>query len=291
MKKFICGLLIGTIISGVLGAFAVNSIYDNPYPIFINGEQKQIQGYNIDGYSYFKLRDIAEATNKFNVDFQNNNIIIDTTSEYAGEKLISNINLLDSYNNEQYHDLNVFLSNFSEALFGFESYDSNSPNYGDLLNFAYWHNNINKKDNTGLINNFGNMEMYVTEEAVDSTIDKYFGINVPHQSFGSFTYRDGLFCMPAASGEGNCYVSVAKSMSEVGDGTYVVSFGAFVYKNEYDMSAGEWNECSNEAYWSNYDTIIRSGVWSEIYTGTAIVKQKLYNGKQTYELIKYNLSY
>ena len=86
MKKFICGLLIGVIISSLVGAYAVNQIYDNPYSIYVNGEPKQIQGYNIDGYSYFKLRDIAQATNKFDVDFRNNNVIINTSSQYSGEE-------------------------------------------------------------------------------------------------------------------------------------------------------------------------------------------------------------
>lgn len=85
LKKFVCGLLIGVIISGLVGVYAVNQIYDNPYPIYVNGEPKQIQGYNIDGYSYFKLRDIAQATNKFNVDFQNDNVIIDTSKGYSEE--------------------------------------------------------------------------------------------------------------------------------------------------------------------------------------------------------------
>lgn len=78
MKKFICGLVAGTVLTSLVGAYAVSEIYENPYPIYVNGEQKEIQGYNIDGYSYFKLRDIAEATNGFNVDFQNDSVVIDT---------------------------------------------------------------------------------------------------------------------------------------------------------------------------------------------------------------------
>lgn len=76
MKKFISGLIVGTIITGIIGAFAVNSIYNNTYPIYVNGEQKQIQGYNVDDYSYFKLRDIADAVGGFTVDFQNDTIQI-----------------------------------------------------------------------------------------------------------------------------------------------------------------------------------------------------------------------
>lgn len=85
MKKFICGLVAGTVLTSLVGAYAVSEIYENPYPIYVNGEQKEIHGYNIDGYSYFKLRDIAEATNGFNVDFQNDSVVIDTTGGYTGE--------------------------------------------------------------------------------------------------------------------------------------------------------------------------------------------------------------
>lgn len=85
MKKFICGLVAGTVLTSLVGAYAVSEIYENPYPIYVNGEQKEIQGYNIDGYSYFKLRDIAEATGKFDVDFQNDRVVIDTTDGYTGE--------------------------------------------------------------------------------------------------------------------------------------------------------------------------------------------------------------
>ena len=74
MKKFICGLIIGVIISSLVGVCAVNSIYENPYKIFVNCEEKQIQGYNIDDYSYFKLRDIADAVGGFDVNFSNDTI-------------------------------------------------------------------------------------------------------------------------------------------------------------------------------------------------------------------------
>lgn len=74
MKKFICGLIIGIIISSLVGVCAVNSIYKNPYKILVNGEEKQIQGYNIDDYSYFKLRDIADAVGGFDVYFNNDTI-------------------------------------------------------------------------------------------------------------------------------------------------------------------------------------------------------------------------
>ena len=78
MKKFICGFLCGAVLCTVIGAFAVNSIYENPYKITVNGVEKSIQGYNIDDYSYFKLRDIADAVGGFNVGFDNDTIVLST---------------------------------------------------------------------------------------------------------------------------------------------------------------------------------------------------------------------
>ena len=85
MKKFIAGFLSGAIIFSVVGVFAVNSIYDNPYKITVNGAEKYIQGYNIDDYSYFKLRDIADAVGGFSVGFdeQNQTIVLSTNEDIA----------------------------------------------------------------------------------------------------------------------------------------------------------------------------------------------------------------
>lgn len=78
MKKFICGFLCGAVLCTAVGALAVNSIYENPYRITVNGVEKQIQGYNIDDYSYFKLRDISDAVGGFSVGFDNETIVLST---------------------------------------------------------------------------------------------------------------------------------------------------------------------------------------------------------------------
>jgi hypothetical protein len=51
--------------------------------IYIDGRQVQLTAYNIDGYNYFKLRDVAKALD-FNVtwDAKNNTVGIDTSSGY-----------------------------------------------------------------------------------------------------------------------------------------------------------------------------------------------------------------
>ena len=78
MKKLISGIIIGAVLGTAIGGFAVNSIVDNPFPVVVNGEKKNIEGYNIDDRTYFKLRDIADAVGGFSVDFKDNTILIDT---------------------------------------------------------------------------------------------------------------------------------------------------------------------------------------------------------------------
>ena len=68
MKKYIAGIATGVILSCSV-ALAVNyTATENTFPIQLNGENVNVEGYNIDGSTYFKLRDIADTVGGFNVD-------------------------------------------------------------------------------------------------------------------------------------------------------------------------------------------------------------------------------
>lgn len=74
MKKYIAGIATGVILSFTV-ALAVNyTATENTFPIQLNGENVNVEGYNIDGSTYFKLRDIADTVGGFNVDFNDNTI-------------------------------------------------------------------------------------------------------------------------------------------------------------------------------------------------------------------------
>lgn len=79
MKKFIFGFVTGGILTAAITGFAVEyAITANPYPVRVNGVETAIQGYNINDATYFKLRDVADAVGGFNVDFKDNEIILET---------------------------------------------------------------------------------------------------------------------------------------------------------------------------------------------------------------------
>lgn len=75
---FILGFLSGAVIFGAVTAFALEVI-PNPFPIKLDGKSVNIEGYNIDGKSYFQLRDIGNAVG-FTVDWdaENNTVVMET---------------------------------------------------------------------------------------------------------------------------------------------------------------------------------------------------------------------
>lgn len=84
MKKRLQGFIIGIIITGSVGALAAQyTATDNPFPITYNGNRVWLQGYNIDGSTYFKLRDIADVVGGFRVEFENNTITLTGNSNSA----------------------------------------------------------------------------------------------------------------------------------------------------------------------------------------------------------------
>ena len=78
-KNFITGFVSGAVAFSMIGAFAANMITTpNTYEVQLDGKDVNIEGYNVDDYTYFKLRDISDAVGGFDVGFSNDTITIDT---------------------------------------------------------------------------------------------------------------------------------------------------------------------------------------------------------------------
>ena len=74
VQGLITGIVTGIILTGSASA-AQYTVTENAFPIKVNGLETAMEGYNINGSTYFKLRDIGGIMG-FNVDFRDNTIYI-----------------------------------------------------------------------------------------------------------------------------------------------------------------------------------------------------------------------
>lgn len=92
MKKTVAGFVAGVVAASAVSVFAASiSATENTFKVTVNGNEANIAGYNINGSSYFKLRDVADAVGGFSVGFENNTITITTNApaepgERGGER-------------------------------------------------------------------------------------------------------------------------------------------------------------------------------------------------------------
>lgn len=107
-KELFAGIIIGSLLTAT-GAFAVQYVAtDNPFPVQLNGQDVNIQGYNIEGNTYFKLRDIADVVGGFTVGFENDTIVLAKdgyTPTQAGGSNEINI----KFSPETYHGKSLFV--------------------------------------------------------------------------------------------------------------------------------------------------------------------------------------
>lgn len=107
-KTFLTGLLTGAIIFGSVGVFAGQyTATENPFPIQLNGSSVSMEGYNIDGSTYFKLRDVADTIGGFNVDFQNNTIQLSKDGYIYTQESASSIKWQDMVGSYEGNYMNI----------------------------------------------------------------------------------------------------------------------------------------------------------------------------------------
>lgn len=195
-NQFITGFLSGALIFGVVGALAATyTATNNPFPVKLNGNDVQIEGYNIDGSTYFKLRDVADTVGGFDVGFNNNTIQL-SKDGYTYEDTKAAVE--QTYNEEEsqkiYYD---FLTN--------AKYIQTTSLSGETIN-----NDVEKLFYyLADINNDGVCELVVSAESQKSN-----GICI-------FTIRDGKA------------VELYKSNMPLSGGSEMLTLG--VYENQYGI--------------------------------------------------------
>ena len=130
--------------------------------------------------------------------------------------------------------------------------------------------------------------MGISAEDVDTILDRFFGSTVAHETPENsryWIYENGDFLMPAADGESYGDFSIATNMNKRPDGNYVVNFN--VYRDE-SITGGESHGMKDFAALSPEEA---NKMHRYIGSGKAILKDKVYYGNETYELVAYEVNY
>jgi hypothetical protein len=78
-KQTVLSFIIGGMLFSSVGVFAATqlNVTPNKYPVVVNGENVDVEGYNIEGRTYLQLRDITDILG-ISLDFKNNTIYINS---------------------------------------------------------------------------------------------------------------------------------------------------------------------------------------------------------------------
>lgn len=164
MKKTILSFILGAMLFGSVGVFAGQYVVNpNRFPITLDGENIEIEGYNINDSTYFKLRDIASIVGGFDVDFQDDTIILNTnksnfiessdiigTPDYGTTTLnigaynitVKEISIAPPhlrgklYINDTFIEENVCPTTYSDGVYAYYSVDGESYNAIYKINLA-----------------------------------------------------------------------------------------------------------------------------------------------------------
>ena len=196
----------------------------------------------------------------------------------------NSVSMIGDMSADEYRELNLFLSNFSEAY-----YDPDDSYYTDpdeqKIMFAYLHSIINYNSVKNKL--YDSYYYGIPASEVDRILNRFFGKTVPHKTPSNskvWKYRDGIFLIPAADGESYGAFSLATGMYPNGNGTYRITFNVY-----YDESVLGGNIITDKSIYSLSPETVYSRCSYE-GNGTAIVRPKVYNGENTYEIVEYKVN-
>ena len=144
--------------------------------------------------------------------------------------------------NENLAKLNIFFSNFSEAML--ESFEKDKISDDMLIDFAMRHNDLN---NQNIIEKHDDLHGKIPKKTVEKTILKYFGkVFNNHKSTQQYKFENGYYILPYADGDTPDFSSVTKVVDDGNNyyTSYVDIYSPQVVdgypENRYD-SPDKWN--------------------------------------------------
>jgi len=211
----------------------------------------------------------------------------DTTTEEPAQPAASTI--IDLSDPSQYQQINLFLSNFSEIYMEENSFTTSTASDETLVNFAVWHTYRNSPDlvesgggENGYYDSMINGSTYwynvrVSGDRVNEVCQRYLGRTPNLDSIstmgGRYYYRDGYVHFETTNGAGLPEgVTLAKSATDLGDGTVRVDFDIYGGNGEF------YDATDTSLYGMTPEGIMATiGTDHPSRTGSAIVHYGEYN--------------
>lgn len=198
-------------------------------------------------------------------------------------------NMIESFTDEEYKKLSIFLSNFSEV--GFIDFDIADYKDEQLIEFAIWHTYSNNYD--AIINETdeAHYDLKISADIIFDVVDKYFGISVIHKSVGyiddpnhwnygqyQYLFKDGYYYFTGADGEPLSWSEIVE-LYDNGDGTFTAVTNEWASQ---EVSA----QYERRKYWSHL--VHPDDVWEgAVASGghSSVIAPYSYGGKDTYKLL------
>lgn len=199
--------------------------------------------------------------------------------------------------------VNIFLSNFSEQSFSeAEPFDVKTADVGKLIDYAHLYNRINRSDEY-----WDNFEMSedgffanVTVSQTITDIQRFFGIKLTRQDIETaVSAKDRCDIVgdkirfESGIGATYPYFTVAHTMKELGDGTYLAEFNVYEitdYNGDGEILTVGGGITKKSLYSMTLSQADSKEYLKKTGTGTAIIRPYNSKGYETYQLISYNIA-
>lgn len=205
---------------------------------------------------------------------------------------------------EQQYEANIFLSNFGEqAVFSRRRFDTDCAHFtylDDLVGFAHLWCAINRPDALGVNQTARGAYFTLPFSEAAEVWQRFFGFSFTQQEAAQYPrstylyeniygpypsfYDSGMFWFPAASGESYNRLSIVRSMEDLGDGTYRLLFD--IYRLDI-MEYHKTDGVDTAFYKMDAGTASGDGRLTLEHSGAAVVKPYSYNGRQSWQLLRY----
>lgn len=187
-------------------------------------------------------------------------------------------NILPEMSYEEAREINIFLSNLSEA-----KYDPTSGYFSQdeaLIDFAFTHVYINSHSKVAAEDGY----MGISVADTDTILKRFFGKTVPHKTPDEnkkWICRNNKFLAHIAGGDSYGDFSIATKVLLRQEGNYEVDFNVY---NDPEICGGD--VITDKTIYSLTDKEA-AAKYNLIGRGIAVLKPKTYNGEETYEIVSY----